>query len=317
MIIFSPPEEKAIRAVLIKRNKRIANKLLKGFALILAICIAYGVIRSVASKYYTLNEIFSDYIFAVLLCLSIFVLVIALLLINCPIRQKSINNNGGYKTVFEKDCIKVIFPDEPEIIVGHNEIDSVEEYDICYIVHIRNNTDEIICSKSAFIKGDENKLRKYFARIDFAVKVRTDKKIYFSLVKKMDKSIRAGMVSILLSLLCIVVAYPLIWLGLSVLLKIVPNILLELFKTLWDFALIIKILIGVLFVPIGVLLTIISGVSLLAVVGMPLFYAVISLQCVVVQFRRNNKFIGYLAVFLNLFAFLAIIVAFLIVMGLI
>lgn len=305
MIGFSAPEEKAVRAVLTGKNQKKGAKIFYAFACSLTATLIYGIFTSLINAFWTPEELFTDYLFVGLTCHTIFLLGVGFWVIYKPIRSKTLDANGHYRTVLEKDCIKVLFPDEPEVIVNLSDVDNVVEYDIFYLISCYGGTDEIVCSKSAFEKGNHEKLVKYFeqANIPFSV---YQKKIYRSVFKKVSKKVRLGVVSIILSLLAVLVAYPFFWLASNVLIPFVPNLLSKLLASIWDLYLIVRVLVGLLFVPIGVVATIISGISGLFVILCPFFFIVIAFRCSLKQINRNGNWIGYVAIIL---VFLATIVA--------
>ncbi len=306
MIGFSAPEEKAIRAVLTGKNQKKGAKIFYVFACLLTATLIYGIFTSLINAFWTPKELFTDYLFVGLTCLTIFLLGVAFWIVYKPIRKKTLDANGHYRTVFEKDCIKVLFPDEPEVIVNLSDVDSVVEYDIFYLISCFGGTDEIVCSKSAFEKGNHEKLVKYFeqANIPFSV---YQKKIYRSVFKKVSKKVRLGVVSITLSLLAVLVAYPFFWLASNVLIPFVPNLLSKLLASIWDLYLIVRVLVGLLFVPIGVVATIISGISALVVILCPILLLVFGLRCSIKQFNRNGNWIGYVSMLILLLAIISTI----------
>lgn len=295
MISFSAPKEKAVRAVLTGKNQKLGAKILYAFACSLTATLIYGIFTSLINAFWTPEELFTDYLFVGFMCFTIFLLGIAFYVIYMPIRKKSLDANGHYRTVFDKDCIKVLFPDEPEVIVNLSDVDCVIEYDIFYLISCYGGTDEIICSKASFETGNHEQLVKYFeqANVTFSL---YQKKIYRSVFKKVPKKIRLGVVSIALSLLTIFIAYPFFWITFNVLIQYVPNLLSRLLSSIWDLYLIVRILVGLLFVPIGVVATIISSISSLVVIFCPLALLLLSLRCSVKQFSRNNNWIGYLSI---------------------
>ena len=310
MIKFSAPEEKAVKAVLISKNQKIAVKLFYAFVGLFALSLIYGIISAVANRYYTAPELFSDNMFSGLVSLCIFSLGLAVYLVYKPVKKKQLDANGHYDIVFCENSIKVLFPDEPEVEVFLNEIDEVVEYDIFYLIYCYKRKDEIICSKSAFVEGDEKAFREYFERAKKPFS-QPEKKVYRSIFKKVNKEYRSGVISLVLAFMAVLLTYPFAWLTFNVFIKFVPNLLLNLMVTLLDLKLIFQILLGVLFLPLGIVATIISGVSALTLMAVPIVLLIGAVRSSVKQSKNGKRFLGILSF---IFAIIAIAVSVLLVL---
>lgn len=310
MLIFSAPEEKAVKAVLTSKNQKSAVKLSYLFAFCITISLIYGIITSIVNGFYTPAELFTDYMFTGLVAMSIFALTWSLVYVYKPVSKIRLQDNSGYQTIFESDCIKVLFPDEPEVIVPLDEIDEIIEYDIFYLIYCYDYKDEIVCSKNAIVDGTTQDFYDWCNSIDIPIKQNQEKKIYRSFFKKVDKEKRAGVSSIVFSALAALVVYPLFWLAIEVFLPFVPNLLTTLLATLWDLELIFIILLGLLFLPLGITATIISSLSALVVFILPLFLSYLAIKRAIKQIKMKKNGLGIIALILSIIVIIAIVLVF-------
>ena len=306
LIRFTAPEEKAIKAVLTGKNQKTGIKLSYVFAFLLTTSLVFGIILSVVKGFYTPAELFSDYLFTGLVAFTVFVLAWSLIFVYKPIKQKELDDNGRYDVEFTDDGVKVLFPDEPEVFVSVEDIDEVVEYDIFYLIHCYGHKDEIVCSKSSLSVGSQEDFFAWCDKIGKPVHLE-EKKIYRSIFKKVDKSVRSGVASVVFTAVALLSAYPLFWLAFEVFVQFVPNLLVTLLATLWDLKLIFIILLGILFLPIGITATIVSGLTALTVVGFPVFLLIVSFKCALNQLKKNKKAIGYIALIFSMLVIIATI----------
>lgn len=260
MVKFSAPEEKAVKAVLTAKNHKLGLKIFSGFGCLLLATIIYGIVSVFTNKFWTVRELFSDNLFTGMVCFCIATLFSGIFFVNRPVTKKQLFDNGRYQVILDDNQIKVIFPDEPEIVVPLSQITSVEEYDIFYLIRCFKNTDEIVCSKNAFLQGNDEEFKKYFSDNGFETKVK-EHKIYTSLLKKIDKNVRAGYASLIYAGLAIVLAFPFYWLVIEVLITFVPSLVEVMMVTLLDIPLWTAIIISVLYIPIVLTSTLVCGVS--------------------------------------------------------
>ena len=315
MVKFSAPEDRAVKAVLIHKNQKIALKMLYAFLILLVSIGAYCLINIPRNSIKSAEQLFSDNILTGLIVFCAFALFMVVYFINIPINKIMIRENGGYKVVFEQDKIKVLFPDEPEILVDIKDIDAVEEYDIFYLIHCYKYTDEIVCSKSAFEEGDYNALWKYFKDRGFRIEDKSDTKIYVSLINKISQRARAGYSSIIYSAICLALAFPLFWFAIKVLILYVPNLLSLLMHTLYGLKLFVKILLGLIFLPIALVVTIISGITALGIILVPPSLIYLSGYKAQKQLKTNKKALGIVALSFCIIVATYVVLALLVVLG--
>lgn len=306
MLKFSAPEEKAVKAVLTGKNQKNGIKLSYVFAFLLTLSLIYGIISAVVNGYYTPAELFTDYLFTGLVSLTVFALSWSLIFVYKPVKQRELDDNGRYDVEFTDDGVKVLFPDEPEVFVALDQIDEVVEYDIFYLIHCYGYKDEIVCSKNSLVDTTEQDFHDWCAKIGKPVHLQ-EKKIYRSVFKKVDKSIRSGVASVVFASVALLSAYPLFWLAIDVFILFVPNLLVTLLSTLWDLELIFIILLGILFLPLGITATIVSGISAITVFGFPVFLLVVSFKCALNQLKRNKKAIGYIALIFTILVIVSVV----------
>ena len=295
LIKFSAPEERAVKAVLIHKNQKIALMMLRAFFILLVGVLVYCAITIPKNNIKNAFQLFSDNIFTGLVVFCTFTFFLVVYFINVPISKKRIKENSGYKVVFEKDKIKVLFPEEPEIIVNLDDVDDVEEYDIFYLIHCYKFTDEIVCSKTAFEEGDAQEFLSYFNNRGFVLTDNRNVKIYVSLINKINSKTRAGYSSLIYSLLGAGLAFPLFWFAVNVLILFVPNLLSLIMFTLWDFSLIVKLALGILFLPLALVATIIAGITALGIILVPPSLVYLSAYKAGAQLKIKDKVLGILA----------------------
>ncbi len=315
MVKFSAPEDRAVKAVLIHKNQKIALKMLYAFLILLASIGVYCLISIPRNSIKNAQQLFSDNILTGLIVFTSFALFMVVYFINMPITKKMIRENGGYKVVFENDKIKVLFPGEPEIVVDIKDIDAVEEYDIFYLIHCYKFTDEIVCSKSAFEEGDYRDLWKYFKDRGFRIQDKTDTKIYVSIINKISYRTRAGYSSMIYSGICVALAFPLFWFAIKILMLFVPNFLSLLMHTLRDLDLLVKVVLGLLFLPIALVATLIAWVTALGIVLVPPLLIYLSGYKAVKQLKSNKKWLGVIAISVCVVCAVMVVFALLVVLG--
>ena len=260
MVKFSAPEEKAVKAVLTAKNHRVGLKIFSGFGGMLVATIIYGIVSIFSNKFWTVRELFSDNLFTGMVCFCIASLLTGVYFVNRPVTKKHLFDNGRYQVILDGEVIKVLFPDEPEIVLSLSDINSVEEYDIFYLIHCYKNTDEIVCSKNAFVEGDDLAFKSFFDKHGFPTKIK-EHKIYTSITKRIDKKVRAGYASLIYSSLAIVLAFPFYWLLIEVLITFIPSLVNVMMITLLDIPLWTAIIISVLYIPIVLVSTLVCGIS--------------------------------------------------------
>lgn len=295
MITFSPPEERAVKAVLIHKNQKIAIKMLIAFITFLVSAGVYCIITVSKNNVQSAQQLFSDNIFTGIVVFCAFSLFLVSFFINVPITKRNIKDNGGYKTILEKDKIRVLFSGEPEIIVNLKDIDQVEEYDIFYLIHCYKWTDEIVCSKNLFEQGDDQQFHNYFKERGFDVQDKTDKKIYVSVLNKINGRVRAGYTSIIFSLICALTVFPLYWFVIKILMAFVPNLVSTIMVTLLDLTLIMRIVLGILFLPLALVATLIAGITSVGILGAIPLLLYASFYKANKQLKNKNKSLGVIS----------------------
>lgn len=296
MVRLSAPEEKAVKAVLIAKNQKVATIISYIFLFFLLFTLIYGILTSVANGFFSVAMVFSDNVFTGLVCFTIFSLSISLFYYNRVISQKTLDDHGHYDVVLEGDCVKVLFPDEPEVIVPINKIDEVVEYDIFYLIHCYGYKDEIVCSKNAFVCGDENDFREFFLSFGKKIENSRNKKVYSSILNHVTKEVRPGFAAFVYSAIACATMYPLFWLLVNVLIYYVPTVLTTVMMALWDVHLVLQIVLGILFIPVGLVAMIMCGVAALTVLAFPILLIFVSYKDALVQIKSNKSVLGYLAI---------------------
>ena len=296
LVKFSAPEERAVKAVITAKNHKTGRSVLYVFSCMILATLIYGTISVFTNKFWTVRELFSDNLWTGLVCFCIATLIMGLYFMNRPITKKKLYDNGRYQVILEGDCVKVLFPDEPEIIVPLSKISGVEEYDIFYLIRCYKNTDEIVCSKNSFVSGDDIEFKKFFEEKGILTKQNEDKKIYVSLLKRIDKKVRAGWASLIYAGLAILLAYPFYWLVVEVLISFVPSVVEVMMVTLLDIPLWTAVLIGVLYIPIVLVSTLVCGVSALSLLAVIPFLIYVSGYYAIKQAKGQNKLLGAFAI---------------------
>ena len=225
MVKFLPPEQRAIKAVLISKNQKLAYKIFYLFGLLLSATLIYGAIASAVNGYYTVNELFGDYLFTGLVCFSVFCLTVGEVFMYKPVSQKQLIDNGEYTVECSDQGFTVTFPQEDPVFVPFEEVVSVTNYDLFYLVKIYGGKDEIVCSKNAFCEGDEKSFLKLLNKKGFAVSNAVNKRIYFSVLNKFNQDKRSAIASVFNSVGACALVYPCFWLVINVLLFIVPQLM--------------------------------------------------------------------------------------------
>ena len=295
MVRFSAPEEKAVKAVLIGKNHKLASFFSYIFVFMLLFTVTYGILTSFANGFYTIQMAFTDKVLAGLVCFTIFFLSLTIFYFNKPISKKTLDDHGRYDVILDGENIKVLFPEEPEVIVSIKDVDEVVEYDIFYLIHIYGHKDEIVCSKNAFTEGDAKTFEQFFVDNGKRLKKSGNKRIYSSILNHVTKDIRPGFAAFVYSAIACAISYPLFWLLAKVLILYVPTVLSSLMLTLWDVQLVLQLLLGVLFVPVGLLITLVCLVASVTVLAFPVFLIFVSFKDAIAQLETKNKAVGYCA----------------------
>lgn len=291
MVKFSAPEQRAVKAVLISKNQKFAYKIFYLFGLILSATLIYGAIASAVNGYYTVTELFNDYLFTGLTCFSVFSLSVGVYFVYKPISERQLIDNGGYTVECFQDGFSVCFPQEDPVFVPFSQVDSVCSYDLFYLVKIYGGKDEIVCSKNAFEVGDEKGFLKILKQNGITVANALKTRVYFSLINKVSQNNRRGVASMFNALIACVIFYPCLWLVIEVLVSYVPHLMSQMLLFLLDVSALARILIGFLILPIGIVATIVSLITTVTAVAFPVLLVFLSFKNAIKQLEiKKNAF---------------------------
>lgn len=291
MVKFLPPEQRAIKAVLISKNQKFSYKIFYLFGLILSATLIYGAIASVVNGYYTVSELFGDYLFTGLTCFSVFCLTVGVLFMYKPVSQKQIIDNGEYTVECSDQGFTVTFPQEDPVFVPFSDVVSVINYDLFYLVSISAGKDEIVCSKNAFLEGDEQTFLKMLSQKGITVENAVKTRIYFSVVNKFNPSVRRGVASLFNCVIACLLFYPCLWLVIDVLIYYVPSLMAQMMLFLLNVSALARILIGFLILPVGIIANLVSIITMLTAVAFPLLLVFLSFKNALKQLEvKKNAF---------------------------
>lgn len=294
MVKFVSPSDKAVKSVLIYKNRLFGRKIFFAFVFSLISTLVLGLINYFINNNYTAVSLFSDYLFTGFVLLTVLLLCVSVLITFRPILKKELNENGHYDIEVSEKGVNVVFLDNVQVFVPKAQINSVLDFNDYFVIRCFSNKDEIVCEKSCLNEGDLNLFEQIFLN-DYGVsKIKSckeDKLTEFIVNGRKDSVV----LTLLQSLFSLVLIFPCMWFTLAVLTEFLPNLLPTIVNMIAGFENWLKLLCGAVVVPLGLILTVLAAASSLTVFFLPFLLLTGSVCVMVLRIKNRRNLLGTVA----------------------
>ena len=306
MIKFSAPDDNSIKAVIIDKNRKIGKRFLIYTSICLLITAVYALIAFLTKDFSVLSGYFLDFGLSSCILLTVLVAFVGVFITFRPVLKREVANNGHYGICVEQNGVKITFEEGTEVFVPKSKLGTVTETENYFVISCFNNKDEIVCQKDKLIEGNINELFEIFST-DYGVsrikKQSTGKFSKFLFWQKNGSAILA----ILFAFLSVLVTFPCAWFTLKASINVVPKVLNTVVGVVSNVALFLQIVLGLILLPIGIILTILAGVSALVIMFLPIILLVFATYFTAKQIRTEKNWFSAICLFVLIVAILLIV----------